>query len=430
MNEFGTSSPERKPITHAPEQTRAFGVPLAETRHDTFVPTRATIAVTAVDVRCEMRSRGFTAGDMSEGVSQMSVSAQRSVSDVREKVRAWLCEQLAPVTDLELSELNATDGGLSSEMYFCSANWTDADGTEQAKRLVIRIRPDFHQVIPDPDVIFQYNLMKRLGERSTVPVPPVWLAETDGSVIGSHFFFMDQVNGTLFQPGGPVAWTPGELGTLYNNALKMLADLHRVDPNDGFEFVGWPGKTALDGTIAQAERWYTWVKAGRRLGVIDVAHEWILANQPDNKECSVCWGDARPGNIIVNDDLSIAAVLDWEMAVLGPAEVDLGWWLLFERAVFEGFGLTKPAGIPSREETIATYARYLGRTPSDVRYYEILAAFRLAAVSLRLLDLGGYGEMGTPWVIDESADQKIINCPFTRILAEWLGCDVYGRTLA
>ncbi|MCW2495155.1 MAG: hypothetical protein JWQ77_1079 [Jatrophihabitans sp.] len=360
----------------------------------------------------------------------MPVDVQRTASDVRDGVRIWLAEQLHPVTNLEVSELSSTDGGLSSEMYFFSASWRDAAGNDRDQEFVIRIRPDNHQVIPDPDAIFQYELMKRIGEQSSVPVPRVWFAEPDATTIGSPFFVMERVPGTLFQPGSGTAWTPEQLATLYDNGLAMLADLHRIDPNDGFEFVGWPGETALDGVLAQATRWYTWTKAGRDLGILDVAFEWVKANRPHTTDSSICWGDARPGNILVNDDLSLAAVLDWEMAVLAPPEADLGWWLLFERAAYEGFGLPKPAGVPTRDETIAIYERHLGRSARDVRYYEILAGLRLGIISVRLLDLNGYGDLGAPWTLEETDDKKIVNCPFTRVLAEWLGCDVYGRPLA
>ncbi len=37
-------------------------------------------------------------------------------------------------------------------------------------------------------------------------------------------------------------------------------------------------------------------------------------------------------------DFEVVAVLDWEMASLGPPEVDLAWFLFFERFFSEGLG--------------------------------------------------------------------------------------------
>ena len=44
----------------------------------------------------------------------------------------------------------------------------------------------------------------------------------------------------------------------------------------------------------------------------------------------VSWGDARIGNIIYRD-FEPVAVLDWEMAGLGPPALDLGWMIYLHR---------------------------------------------------------------------------------------------------
>ena len=45
------------------------------------------------------------------------------------------------------------------------------------------------------------------------------------------------------------------------------------------------------------------------------------------------WGDSRIGNILYRDFVP-AAVLDWEMAGLGPRELDLAW-LVYSHRVFQ-----------------------------------------------------------------------------------------------
>ena len=44
------------------------------------------------------------------------------------------------------------------------------------------------------------------------------------------------------------------------------------------------------------------------------------------------------GNMIFDDDMNVVAVLDWEMAWLGSPEIDLGWWVFFDRYYTEGIG--------------------------------------------------------------------------------------------
>jgi aminoglycoside phosphotransferase (APT) family kinase protein len=366
----------------------------------------------------------------------MPAGEARDLAATRAQIEAWLGTRVEGATDLRLSEFRSAPGGLSSETLFCEASWNE-DGTEHHKRLVLRIRPDGHHVIPDPDLMLQYELMKRM-ESQNVPVPSVWLAEPDGSVIGAPFFFMEELQGTILLPGHPQpanpdrapsgpAWSPDDISQIYDNALQVLADLHKVDWRDGFEFVRWPGETALDGIISQVTRWYDVAKRDRDLGVVDAGMAWVLEHQPASTDCCVCWGDARPGNLVIADDLSIAGVLDWEMAVLGPPEADFGWWLMFEEVAFHGFvDGPWPDGVPDRDASIAIYEKFLGRPVEDLRYYEILAAFRLAVINVRLLELGAYGPLADGWILEDTEERMIINDPFTRLLARWLDLDVAG----
>src|SRR2546430_12257364 len=45
----------------------------------------------------------------------------------------------------------------------------------------------------------------------------------------------------------------------------------------------------------------------------------------------LCWGDVRIPNVVFGDDFRARAVLDWEMASIGPPELDIGWYLVIHR---------------------------------------------------------------------------------------------------
>ena len=98
------------------------------------------------------------------------------------------------------------------------------------------------------------------------------------------------------------------------------------------------------------------------------------------------WGDSRIGNIIW-DDFECAAVLDWEMASLGQPEMDLGWWLYFDRQFSEAFDVPRPAGFASHEETIERYTEIIGRPLHDIFFYEVFSGFRFAVIMARLTEL-------------------------------------------
>jgi aminoglycoside phosphotransferase (APT) family kinase protein len=61
-----------------------------------------------------------------------------------------------------------------------------------------------------------------------------------------------------------------------------------------------------------------------RTPVFDEALEWLVAHRPEPERLSLCWGDAKIGNVLydpANGDVS--ALLDWEMARIGDPEMDL-----------------------------------------------------------------------------------------------------------
>jgi aminoglycoside phosphotransferase (APT) family kinase protein len=102
---------------------------------------------------------------------------------------------------------------------------------------------------------------------------------------------------------------------------------------------------------------------------------------------TLSWGDARLGNIIFADDLSAAAVLDWEMAGLASPELDLAWWLFLNRHHCEGIGMPRPAGLPTDEETVRRYEELTGRRVENLHYYLVFAGVRMASLMVRVAQL-------------------------------------------
>ena len=75
------------------------------------------------------------------------------------------------------------------------------------------------------------------------------------------------------------------------------------------------------------------------------------------------------------------------MASLGQPEMDLGWWLYFDRQFSEGLGVPRPAGFGSHEDTIERYSELMGRPMRDIFFYEVFSGFRFAVVMYRLSKL-------------------------------------------
>jgi aminoglycoside phosphotransferase (APT) family kinase protein len=114
--------------------------------------------------------------------------------------------------------------------------------------------------------------------------------------------------------------------------------------------------------------------------------DWLDANRPDDAGGTVLsWGDARIGNVLYRDFRPVA-VLDWEMAGLGPRELDLAW-LVFAHRVFEHLAARfGAAGMPHfmrPDDVAAAYERKAGHTPRDLDFYMAYSAVQWGVVFLR-----------------------------------------------
>src|SRR4029450_11318360 len=115
--------------------------------------------------------------------------------------------------------------------------------------------------------------------------------------------------------------------------------------------------------------------------------QFITARVPDDDRRSVMWGDARVGNMIFDDDLDVVAMLDWEGAALGPPELDVSWWAMFDEFLCEANGLTRLPGVPDRVATFARYEELAGAPLREIAYYDVLAGLQLSLMNNRLADL-------------------------------------------
>jgi len=309
-------------------------------------------------------------------------------------LESWLAGRLRADT-VAVSDLSVPKAGFSNETIVGHADWSDADGAHGLD-FVLRIQPTAHQLFVEPDALRQAAVMAALAGH--VPVPPIWLTESDPAVLGAPFFLMQRVYGRI--PGDVPSWhhrgwtkdlAVPERTRLHDNALAALVHLHAVDTTTpAFGFLAAKGAgTALERYADHIHIWYEWCKPVRRFGtdIIDAAMAYVLAEVPADDRRSVVWGDARVGNIIFADDMSVAAMLDWEGATLGPPEIDVTWWVMFDEFLCEAQGRTRLEGVPDRLGTFDRYEELSGAPLRNRDYFEVLAGLQLALINSRLADL-------------------------------------------
>jgi aminoglycoside phosphotransferase (APT) family kinase protein len=333
----------------------------------------------------------------------MPAELQRSSRDldaVRTALEKALAGHLLGTSNHRVSELmGTTSTGMSSETLLFDATW-DGPGGSRTERLVARVAPDAQDVpvFPSYDLPGQFRAIKTVAELTDVPVPPPWWCEPDPSVIGSPFFVMGRVDGDVPPDIMPYnfgdSWlfnaTAEQQAHLAESTIGVLARLHAVDqPEARFTNImgEFPGETALRRHFASRRHWYDW--AARDCGrsdLVEKAFAWLEDRFPtDEGETVLSWGDSRIGNIMYRD-FEPVAVLDWEMAGVGPRELDLAW-LLYMHKMFEDMaGLYGFPGMPDflrPDDGAATYEKLTGHTPRYLDWYMTYSCLQLAIVYLR-----------------------------------------------
>jgi aminoglycoside phosphotransferase (APT) family kinase protein len=353
-------------------------------------------------------------------------------------VSAWLATQLPAGAEPEVSLSGGSDAnGMSSETILADVTWTE-DGTRRTGGFVVRLAPSAEDVpvFASYRLDHQYDAIRLVDELSDVPVPtPRWL-ESTGDVLGAPFFFMERVEGIVPPDVMPYTFgdnwffdaTPEDRRRLQDSTIAAIAGLHQIpDAAHTFAFLDDSdvGPTPLRRHFEKTRAWYEWAVTdagadrGGRSTLIDRALVWLDGNWPevdvpDNVVLS--WGDARIGNVLY-DDFTPVAILDWEMAGLGPRELDLGW-LVFAHLVFqtlaEIFELPGLSDVLREEDVRATYAELTGVEVGELRWFEIYSGLIWGVVFMRTgARQAHFGEIELP----DDVDTLFHHAPlFTRLL--------------
>jgi len=209
----------------------------------------------------------------------------------------------------------------------------------------------------------------------------------DAQWIGAPFLVMPRVSGDvpgpapLFDPyvrdAGPVVQR-----LLHDELLEVVAAIHAVDWK-AQELDAWLPGTTVRQALARWEAYVAWAGEGDPLPALSRALDWCAVHLPaEHGRPVLLWGDVRLGNLVLAPDHRVRAVLDWDLASIGPPEMDLGWHFGLEFMMEALFG-DRPPGFPSAAEAVARYERRSGRAVHDLAWHEVFALVRALAVNDR-----------------------------------------------
>jgi aminoglycoside phosphotransferase (APT) family kinase protein len=271
-------------------------------------------------------------------------------------------------------------GGQSNPTYLVEA----ASG-----EYVLRRKPPGVLLASAHAVDREFRVMSALGA-TDVPVPRTLHLCRDDAVIGSMFFVMSRVAGTIHWDPALPALDPAGRAATFGEIVRVLARLHAVDPAAvGLADYGKPGNYFA----RQVARWIEQYRASEteRVDAMEQLIAWLPAHLPaDDGAVAIAHGDFRIDNLVFapGGEPRIAAVLDWELSTLGHPHADLSYFCMALRLprnpIIPGLaGIARePLGIPSEAELVAAYVAAGGRPPSG-GWNALLAFnfFRLAAIA-------------------------------------------------
>ncbi|WP_437806359.1 phosphotransferase family protein [Sorangium sp. So ce1078] len=296
-------------------------------------------------------------------------------------------------------------GGQSNPTYWVGVG----GGSGGDLQLVLRKKPP-GKLLPSAHAVErEYRVMRALRD-TDVPVPDALALCEDSSVLGTPFFVMRYVAGRIFwDPTLPELGTAGERRALYEEYIRVLAALHRVD----HAAVGLADYGKVGGFVArQVDRWSKQYEASRtgEVPAMEALMRWLAANVPANDETALVHGDYRIDNLVFStgSPAEALATLDWELSTLGHPVSDLAYACMGYHINLPGRGGlagvdVASLGIPTEDEMVAAYCKLSGRGGIEAwPYFMAFGVFRLAAIAQGVYrrslqgnassdDAGGYG---------------------------------------
>jgi aminoglycoside phosphotransferase (APT) family kinase protein len=285
-----------------------------------------------------------------------------------------------------LSAVTRLSGGTQNVLV----RFTRASGTPGASRTYVLRRPPVHKRDNSDRTMAREAQVLGALAGTDVPHPGLIAACDDVGVLGAAFYLMEPVPGCNPTVEVPAAWG-GDPAAGHQLGLAMidaLTSLGRIDP-------GTPALRGLgraDGWLErQVGRWrshlatYDAVEEWPGLGFdgVEEVAAWLEANRPEAWTPGLIHGDFHLANVMVDVERpALTAVVDWELATVGDPLVDLGHLLAtWPDPARPGAGVSSDlAGLPGPDELIARYASSSTRPLDAVRWYRVLACFRLGII--------------------------------------------------
>jgi aminoglycoside phosphotransferase (APT) family kinase protein len=262
------------------------------------------------------------------------------MSEAEERIAADLAAQIKE----PVREVRAIPEGHSGFTY-----WVELEG----RRGVLRLPPPGARIAGSADIPRQARIMAALHDQG-LPVPAVVATSQDPVVDGRPFVLMEAIHGDRVEQAIDAGSSPLQLAASAVDVLRRFQAVPRE--NTG---IGGEDPMPLEGEIA---RW-TWLmeRAPAELtGQAPRLAQLLVDRKPLPRSPVLVHGDYHLSNMLF-DRGRVVAVVDWEIAQLGQALLDVCCISL--------------SHVPAD-----AVGEMYGGDPIDYRWYRALTYFKYAAI--------------------------------------------------
>lgn len=314
--------------------------------------------------------------------------AYRARSDA--EVTAQLARLLSAhgLTGIDIARLSRMTGGASKEQFAFELRH---DGSSDPQRLVLRMDPT--QSIVETCRGREAQILAALAD--TVPVPPVRFVDADGEHLGQPGLVTGFVAGVT-KPSDLARQSVSGIGTRFDSwadrlAPQFVSNLARIHTFDwrtaDLPYFTPPAPGTRQAALRQVNWWArVWADGVMEaVPVMALAERWLREHAPVCAKPVVVHADYRIGNFMFEEPSGrFTAVLDWEMAHIGDFHEDLAWSVQRLFGTWREDGEFLISGLLPRRQFLDAYTAATGlRIDPDVfRYYEVLNAYKCAAIDL------------------------------------------------